>query len=352
MNKVYVFIIPVFLWYLFDSKQVVGFTDKPFIEIKNNSNDFRLDIYFDKSLFTSYNYSTDFAKPFFYPVVSPAGNIITRRFPLEAKGGERADHPHQVGCWFNFGDVNGIDFWNNSDSIPADLKSRYGEIKHVSFESVHSGVGQAGFTQNLNWQSHQGEILMREKTVFTISGTYDTRMIGRVTTLYARSEKVVIRDNKEGLFAIRLSREFEMPDNKPLILTDENGRPKKEKEINNDGVQGHYIGSSGITGKEIWGTRNKWVVLSSSQQQDPVSVAICDHPDNINFPSYWMARDYGLFAIDNFGMKAFNEKEPPFAFVLEKGDSLTLKYVLIIKSDGHLSSAEMDKYYQDFITQN
>ena len=30
---------------------------------------------------------------------------------IEPKTGERIDHPHHMGHWFNYGDVNGLDFW-------------------------------------------------------------------------------------------------------------------------------------------------------------------------------------------------------------------------------------------------
>ncbi len=55
---------------------------------------------------------------------------LTRGFPPAA--GERADHPHHVGLWFNYGDVNGYDFWNHSSAIvdPARLE-KMGRIVHA-----------------------------------------------------------------------------------------------------------------------------------------------------------------------------------------------------------------------------
>jgi len=36
------------------------------------------------------------------------------------------DHPHHIGLWFNYGDVNGTDFWNNSDAVkPEERRSSH-----------------------------------------------------------------------------------------------------------------------------------------------------------------------------------------------------------------------------------
>ena len=82
----------------------------------------KVDVYIDGSLFTSFRYPADLEKPFLYPVYAPNGSVITRGYPIEPRKGERIDHPHQIGLWFNHGSINGLDFWNNSMAIPADKK--------------------------------------------------------------------------------------------------------------------------------------------------------------------------------------------------------------------------------------
>src|SRR5690606_40239736 len=65
-----------------------------------------------------------------YPLRTIDGAFVTRGWPLDPRPGERVDHPHHVGMWLNYGDVNGLDFWNNSPSIAAEKKDRYGTIRH------------------------------------------------------------------------------------------------------------------------------------------------------------------------------------------------------------------------------
>ena len=85
----------------------------------------KVDVFIDGKLFTSYCYPENMGKPFLYPVNAPNGTVITRGYPIAPRKGERVDHPHQVGLWFNHGNVNGLDFWNNSSAIPAERKDTY-----------------------------------------------------------------------------------------------------------------------------------------------------------------------------------------------------------------------------------
>ena len=87
-------------------------------------------IRFDGELFTAYRFEKSLEKPVLYPVLAPGGEPFTRGFPLEPREKERVDHPHHVGLWFNFGDVNGFDFWNNSYSVEAERKGDFGRIVH------------------------------------------------------------------------------------------------------------------------------------------------------------------------------------------------------------------------------
>ena len=85
--------------------------------VVRNDADRRVDVLVDGKPFTSYIWPTTLKKPVLYPIRTAAGTLVTRGFPLDPRAGERVDHPHHVGLWFNYGDVNGLDFWNNSDAI-------------------------------------------------------------------------------------------------------------------------------------------------------------------------------------------------------------------------------------------
>ena len=87
--------------------------------------------------FTTFIYPDTLEKPVLYPIYAPDGQLITRGFPLQPRPGDPTDHPHHIGLWFNYENVNGLDFWNNSYAIPADKKSHYGWI-HTDSVSARS----------------------------------------------------------------------------------------------------------------------------------------------------------------------------------------------------------------------
>ena len=99
----------------------------------------KVDVMVDGKLFTSYQYPSNMEKPYLYPVISPNGSEITRGFPLSPRKGERVDHPHHIGIWFNHGNVNDLDFWNNSSAIPAGKKGSYGHIAVKEIVKVKIG---------------------------------------------------------------------------------------------------------------------------------------------------------------------------------------------------------------------
>ena len=108
--------------------------DKKAIDLKANDADKKVDVLVDGKLFTSYIYPDNIMKPVLWPIMSPSGNMLTRSFPMINKDGDRVDHPHHVGVWLNYGDVNGLDFWNNSEAISADRKHDFGSIFHKSVD--------------------------------------------------------------------------------------------------------------------------------------------------------------------------------------------------------------------------
>jgi Methane oxygenase PmoA len=307
----------------------------------------KVDIYINGSLFTSYRYPSDIEKPFLFPVYSPDGQVVTRGFPIEPRKGERIDHPHHIGIWFNYGNINGLDFWNNSSAIPADKKNSYGHIVHQRIVKAISG--KEGLLEViLNWEDNKGLTILTERTQYIFSGDKNSRTIDHISTLTAANGQVIIGDSKEGMFAIRVDRAFEMPSNETLIFTDEKGNPSTVKAMDNTGVTGMYFSSTGLKGDSVWGTRNEWVILSGMKNNILISMAIFDNPKNHGFPAYAHARGYGLFSINNFGQNSYDPKKETLSFKIEKGQSVTLSHRFYIQSGSVLTEADANKIFKEF----
>jgi len=301
----------------------------------------RVDIYVDDELFTSYIYPDNLEKPVLYPVRTATGKVVTRGFPLQPRPGERIDHPHQTGWWFNYGDVNGLDFWNNSYAIPAADKARYGSIRNVKVLKTTDGPGLGTLVVECGWVDQQNNALLHEETTFEFSGDPNLRRVVRTTRLTAVNGTVRFGDSKEGLCAMRVDRAFETPSETPEIFTDAAGNATALPVLNNTGVNGIYRSSEGMEKDAVWGTRASWVTLSASKDGESISLAMLDHPENPGYPAYWHARGYGLFSVNNLGRNAYNPAEPENLVVLEQGATLTFKHMLLVCSGGFLDAEKM-----------
>lgn len=323
------------------------------IVVADNKIDKKVDIYVDGNLFTSYLYSDSLKKPILFPVNTASGTVITRGFPLRPRENERVDHPHQVGVWFNYGDVNGFDFWNNSYAIPPQDRAKYGRIVHKSVDRAISKENTGIVEVTMDWMVQHDPLLpavalLTEKSRFEFMGDQKTRTIDRTITLTANTEDVTFTDNKEGLYAIRVDRAFEYPSEEPLVYTDANGNPSEVQVMNNEGVNGHYRNSNGIEGTDVWAKRASWVSLSATKNGEDISIVIFDHPLNPGHPAYWHARGYGLFSVNNLGQKIFSEGKEELNLKLKKGESVTFRYRLYITSGYKAADEEINKQFEEF----
>jgi len=307
----------------------------------------RVDITVDGKPFTSYIYPTTLKKPTLFPIRTAGGHLVTRGYPLEPRAFERVDHPHHVGLWFNHGDVNGLDFWNNSDAISADRAPKMGTIVHSRIVDTKSGPDRGELVVESEWRQADGKPLVRERTYYVFRAGADFRNIERNTTLTAIDQKVVFRDNKEGSLGLRVTRALEQPADKPELLTDASGKETKQRVLNNDGVTGSYTSSEGLKGDAVWGTRGKWTMLSGTVESEPVTIAMLDYPSNPNYPTYWHARGYGLFSANVFGRKVFKDSEPELTLTLEPGKSVTFRHQVLVLS-GPPSTDAIEKAHRAF----
>jgi len=190
--------------------------------------------------------------------------------------------------------------------------------------------------------------LLKEHTQFVFRGDGKSRTIDRTTTLTALGEKVVFRDNKEAFFGMRVARELELPYDKAEVLTDESGKPTPKPVKDNTGVSGQYTSSEGLQGDKVWGTRGRWMMLTGTVSGEPVTIAMLDNPSNPDFPTYWHARGYGLFAANPLGQKALTEgKAEATNYKLAPHTSTTFRHEVVIL-DGTASRDDIQKYYNSF----
>jgi len=319
---------------------------EPAVVISSRPADRRVDVTIDGQPFTSYIYPTSLEKPVLYPIRSAKGTLVTRGFPLEPRPGERTDHPHHIGHWFNYGDVNGYDFWGHSSETPAANKPKMGTIVHTSVDRVASGA-TGELAVRADWVVPGGTVLLQERTQFAFSGGGDRRIIDRTTTWTAAAQAVTFKDTKEGAFGIRIARALEHPSKEPEVFVNARGEKEAVPRLDNTGVTGSYIGSDGRTGEAVWGTRGPWMGLTGTVDGGAVTIAILDHPASHNYPTYWHARGYGLFAANALGRQAFDPAQPPAELTLSPGKSVTFRHRILVV-DRALTAEELREEHARF----
>ena len=313
----------------------------------------KIDVFIGGKLFTTFLYPDTLEKPVLYPIAAANGTIVTRGYPLHPLPGDPTDHPHHIGLWLNYENVNGLDFWNNSFAIAADKKNKYGwiktdDIKGVGSRRMSNGANVGFLTYHARWTNQQNETLMEETTTYTFYGNSRQRTIERVTTLKAITE-VSLTDAKDGLLGLRLAHELQIPTMKDQKFTDDKGNVTTVKASTDNIANGNYITSEGKVGDSAWSTRGRWCKVFGKMGNDSISIAIIDHPKNKNYPTFWHARGYGLFAANPLGEKIFTNGKSAANVHLNKGESMTLRYRIVIDEGSKtITNGELDRLADDF----
>ena len=313
------------------------------VDFKNDENNKKVEVFVGGKLFTAFLYPDDMEKQVLFPILTASGKTITRGYPLQPKPFERTDHPHHVGLWLNFGDVNGLDFWNNSFAVKPEDKPKYGTVRFNKILSINPQKGE--LITSSDWVDVNNNSLLNEESSYTFSGSGNNRSIERTTKLTA-AQKITFGENKEGLIGLRVDRAFEEPAQEPDKFLDASGNVTEVPLMNNDGVNGVYRNAEGFTGGEVWGKRSPWVALRAVKEEEVITIVIFDNPKNPNYPAWSHARGYGLFATNNLGGRKFDKNANEVKVVLEKGESIVFSHKVLIGGD--LTDADINQIAEKF----
>jgi hypothetical protein len=155
-------------------------------------------------------------------------------------------------------------------------------------------------------------------------------------------------DTKEGMFAIRVARQLELPSQDKSFLLDANLKPGTERASENKEVSGNYLSSEGVEGEAVWSTRARWMQLTGQIGGEKISIAICDHPGNPGYPTYWHARGYGLFSANPLGVKDFTGGKESMNFVVKPGASVNFRYRVVVSSGDYPGPDDLNRMADEF----
>jgi hypothetical protein len=287
-----------------------------------------LNVSIDNQPFSTFYTGPNYPKPFLAPLRTADGTIVTRKYPMEEVAGESRDHQHHRGLFIGYGEINGLNFWENEFEYKSNAPKNFDSAKNgkmvlAKINEVKSGKKSGKIDATFRWTGPNGDDYLLEHRVMTFYAQPDLRTVDVDFTLTAK-RAVHFADTKEGFFAIRIADS----------MTEKNG-----------GVMTNSGGAH--TEKDVWGKKADWVDYDGTVNGEKVGIAIFDHSSNYGYPTRWHSRAYGLFAANPFGAKEFDPKAQPGGHDMKPADSIHFRYRVLIHS-GDRTAKQLEKDYSDF----
>src|SRR2546422_2037392 len=174
---------------------------------------YQIDILIGGRLFTTYYFNPVAAKPYFFPLRSAQGTVVTRSFPMVTNiPGEDHDEPHQRAMYFAHGDINGFDFWGEA-AFPKwsdHPVSTFGRTVFRTVNDIHGGADGGSLQATFDLVAPTGTIAEEIQT-YRFEGDEQSRIIDCEFAIHATHGPIVMGDTKEGTFAIRVVKALTSP---------------------------------------------------------------------------------------------------------------------------------------------
>lgn len=292
--------------------------------------DDRIRVEIDGKLFTEWRHK-EWLGPYFYPVIGPNGEGITRNYPMKQDVAHEAqDHPHHRSLRFAHNDVNGLNFWFWRLGRERELSNA--EIKLEKIEKLSSGKTGEFVLWNrwlngdklvLRLRMHARFIPLERRQVLM---DYDVK-------LFAGDEPVTFGDSKDGGMYVRVAGTMKV---------------QAHRAAGSAEFKGTILNSRGHRNADAWGKRAEWVdYYGPDASGGTVGIAMFDHPDNLRFPTHWHARTYGLLAANRFGAQKFEADAPPSDYTIPAGRSLELRHRFYVHH-GDSKTAQVARHYRAY----
>jgi hypothetical protein len=252
----------------------------------------------------TYHYGQTLYKPYFHPVHAPGGQVVTEDAP--------EDHVHHRGLCFAWGDVNGVNYWAETNCEAAVR----GRIQHREFREKTVNADRVSLVVVNDWIAPDGTKPVEETAYITV---YQPQPEGQAIDfefqLRAQSTDVVMGTPPayHGLCYRAVDLEY-------------------RKVINSES----RIGES-----EVKGASAKWCTLNGILADEPVGIAIFDHPSNLRYPTRFFATDGAFgFISASFAYDA--------SYTIPAGETLGLKYRVHLYC-GDLFTLDLWACYEEYI---
>jgi hypothetical protein len=252
----------------------------------------KIDVFIDKTLFTSYIFSQEEKYPFFFPVNGPSGASVTSM--------RNGNFPHHSSLFFGCDHVNGGNYWQEG--------LERGQIISLRADIIEQGGKRLVIENECIWTRPGALAPIKDIRKITISApSNDIRQIDFEIVMEMLMDVTIARTN-HSLFS---------------------GRMDPDLAVINGGTM---INAEGETSeKGTFGKPSAWIDFYGTRQGKTEGMAIMQHPSNKWYPAPWFTRDYGFFS----PTPMYWPENPDKGTFLRKGEKVHLQYRVLIHSGDH-----------------
>lgn len=259
--------------------------------------DDQLSFQVDGREFLRYHYGPLTPKPYFYPVIGPAGQPVTRLTHPH----DPFTHNHHLSLWIGHQDVGGSNFWEHRESLA--------RIVHDRIVRLEDG-DRAILVIRAKWLDAAQKPLLLDERVWTLTPREPSTGWGEFTldldlTLTPIAPSLTFGKTHFGLVAVRVAKMMGQADGGGTITNSE-GRQNEEE------LMPHR--------------RARWCDYSGPVAPGVVNgIALFDHPANLNHPTYFHVRKDGWMGASFSEAAAIDvRKEKPlvlrYRFYIHRGE--------------------------------
>lgn len=244
------------------------------------------------------HYAARHDRPFWYPLIGPAGRPVTRMtHPHDPHG-----HRHHQSIWIAHHDVNGMTFWSGQTGT---------RILCERVEAFDDGPDAAAVTIRNRWLDPDKRTVLTETRTTRLRPLPDRESLIEITLVFTASHgPVTFGKTPFGFLGVRVAKRMGVHDGGGTIRNDQGG-------VNEKGV--------------FWKPA-RWVDYSGRVAAKTVNgITLMDHPANPRHPTYFHVRDDGWMGT------SFCLYEP---YTLEKGRTLRLRYALYVHGEPSVGKIE------------
>ncbi len=254
----------------------------------------------------TYHHGGELHKPYFHPIYTPNGSIVTDDAP--------GDCPYHHGLCFAWEDVDGVNYCRETDCD----ESERGRIVHREFRDKVANGHSANFTVVNDWVDPNDYKSIEEICRIRVYQPQEDRQLIDLQFCFSAQSRDV---------SIGVS-----PESQGLCFR---GTEMEYRKVTNSE---YSIGQSEVSGKAA-----KWCSLNGVLSDEAVGVAIFDHPSNLGHPTPFLALD------DSIGFVATT-----FAFtkphIIAAGETLSLSYRIVVYL-GDLFTFDLWTCYDEYAKQ-